>query len=123
MSENERMKWFVLRHIAENVQCASCHRSYAPDEVHILAHREGLWFVKVACDYCGTEGLILVMLETRPADGSAESASPLHTQKALPLKEAPLPTLSLITEDEVADIRRFLEAYHGNLSELWEDEL
>jgi len=113
-SDNDQIKWLILRHIAENVQCVACHRSYAPEEVHILAHSDGLWVIRVACEYCGTEGLILVMVESRPSRPSLAALPDLSDRASPPPNQ---PALRLITEAEVEEIHQFLETYAGNFSE------
>jgi len=129
--KSNRFENYVLQHIADNVHCVSCQRHYDREELEVLSRREGTWIVRVACERCGTEGLILVMLENRSDDSQswpADSDSHVFLDAAdddLIIDfddEAPSYRTQPITDKEIAEVREFLVSYHGNLSELWEDE-
>lgn len=125
-SGQEEWDWFILKHVAENVRCVFCHRSYSVDELRILAHREGTWFIKVVCEQCGTEGLIMVMVQTH-----ADQAFPRPTEDRERLALPPAQydsnlhrrvVTKPITQEEIEELGRFLDNYRGNLTEFLLDD-
>jgi len=124
--ENDNLKWLVRRHIADNVRCVTCHRSFAPGEIRILDRQENVWFVSVSCDVCGSESLILVTVETRSSDTTALSTRDRQAKEIISksspdtdVRASPDP----ITVQEIEELGRFLHSYRGNLSEFWDTDV
>ena len=101
----------VLRYIADSVRCGICQRSFAPDEVAILSEQGDVWFVSIACDECGAETMIVIVLQGRESVAEALPASSAAQEARKPLGP--------ITVAEIDELRRFLQGYHGNLGEFW----
>jgi len=116
--ESDNLKWHVLRYIADSVRCGVCHRGFAPDEVAILSQQDDVWFVSMACDACGTESMILVVLQTQ-ADDAGDMMDMLS---AGPVERVSHESLGPITRQEIEELHRFLQGYHGNLTEFWDIE-
>ena len=116
--ESDNLKWHVLRYIADSVRCGICHRSFAPGEVTILSRQEDVWFVSITCDACGTESMILVVLQnqTNDAGDMVEMLSAGFAEKVSHESLGP------ITEEEIEELHRFLQGYHGNLTEFWDTD-
>jgi len=110
--EDDQMRWLVLRHVAEHVECAACHHSIAPEEAQILNHHRELWFLRVTCERCGAESIIMVTVHTRRAS---------EQQPALPDFSMSRQSRPII-ESEIKEIHAFLENYRGNFSEWATDE-
>ena len=121
--ESDNLKWHVLRYIADSVRCGVCHRSFAPDEVVILNRQENVWFVSVSCDACGTESMILVILQSQSSGSTMESsdddANMINILSTTSARRKSGASLGPITEEEIETLRGFLQGYHGNLSEFW----
>ena len=114
--ESDSLKWHVLRYIADSVCCGICHRSFAPDEVAILSQQDDVWFVSVSCDVCGTESMILVVLQNETDD----AGDMIDMLSAGPAERVAHESLGPITEQEMEELHRFLQGYHGNLTEFWD---
>jgi len=125
-SGQEEWDWFILKHVAENVRCVFCHRSYNVEELRILAHREGTWFIKVVCEQCGTEGLIMVMVQSHAdemfprlrKDGTQDMLLPAQRDPKSQRRGVTKP----ITQEEIEELGRFLDSYRGNLTEFLLEE-
>lgn len=125
--ENDHLTWFVLQHIADNVQCQSCDGHFELDDILIVSRRGGTWFAKATCPHCGTESLIMVVLEDalEAEDFSEEALEDLEIEFLFDeedMAETMSPALrhSLrgpITVREIEELREFLQSYRGNLSE------
>ena len=59
------------------VRCANCGAVYGRDSVAVVGNREDHWFVRCACQACGTQGLGVVIVK-RVAD-----APPLVVPRAV----------------------------------------
>lgn len=116
--ESDNLKWHVLKYIADSVQCGVCHRNFAPDEVAILSQQDDVWFVSISCDVCGTESMILVVLQNE-ADDAGDMTAALSAGAAERVSHE---TLGPITEREIQELHRFLQGYHGNLTEFWKED-
>lgn len=121
--ENDNLKWLVLRYVADSVRCARCHHNFEPDEVSVLSRQDDMWFIGISCDVCGIESMALVILETRSSDLTIMPASDLRTMDSASFDAATNPSpssLGPITGDEIEKLHRFLQDYHGDLSEFWD---
>ena len=45
------------------VRCANCGAVYGRDSVAVVGNREDYWFVRCACQACGTQGLGVVIVK------------------------------------------------------------
>ncbi|MGQ9666741.1 MAG: hypothetical protein ACUVWB_05430 [Anaerolineae bacterium] len=122
-AENDHLTWFIVQHIAENVQCQNCQSHFSPDAIDIISRREHAWFARAICDVCGTESLIMVVLE-EPTDQFEDEPEveveilfddPPEPRRQEPASPGP------ITQREIDELREFLATYHGNLTEFFDD--
>ena len=92
--------------------CAACGLAFAADGIRGLAERDGLFFVNLACDMCGSQATALVTVaaddergvraddpELEPAAGSAETPSGTRPVDA----------------DDLLDVHQLLAGYHGDM--------
>lgn len=124
--ENDHFTWFVLQHIADNVQCQSCEGHFELDDILIVSRRGGTWFAKAICPHCGTESLIMVVLEDalEIEDFTEEALNELEIEFLFDTDELAETSPALrhsrrgpITIREIEELRDFLQSYRGNLSE------
>ena len=108
-AEDDQMRWLILRHVAERVECAACRHSIAPEEAQVLSHSNDLWFIRVVCERCGTESVVMVTVQARQTPAS---------WPALPDLSASAQSRP-ITEREIEELHAFLEDFRGNFGE-WE---
>src|SRR5579859_4719897 len=50
------------------VRCANCGAVYGRDSIAVVGNRDEYWFVRCACETCGTQGLGVVIVK-RVAEG------------------------------------------------------
>jgi len=82
-------------------RCAACGAPVPRAGVRILARRDDLAFVEVACPACGTSGLVIVAGPAGAFDGSIDWEAPA------------------IAAADVAAVREFLAGYHGDIRGLF----
>jgi hypothetical protein len=93
---------------ANGVDCAVCGRTVPAERIRILASRDDLTFVELACAGCRSESLGMIVGETADGDGRYGEFLPADHDR---LREA-LP----IGADDVAAVRRLLQ--QGDLDAL-----
>jgi ribosomal protein S27E len=98
----------VLRRQASRFQCPECGKSLADCRLDLIAQADAQSLVRVTCTHCEHARMIAVAVET-PAAEAIEA----------PVRDQPIEGLgTVITTDEVLDIRLALAAYDGDLKGL-----
>ena len=89
--------------------CAACGAPYEPGRIRLLAERDGLFFVDLACTACASRAVAIVTVE---ADEDDEPRADPGDLIQLAVAEAPAgaPPFS---SDDVLDMHRFLEGFEG----------
>lgn len=94
--------------------CAACGAPYEPGRIRLLAQRDGLYFVDLACTECASRAVAIVTVEL---DGDAEPRADAGDLFQLAPVDArrPAPPLAV---DDVLDMHRLLERFEGGTVEL-----
>ena len=87
-----------LQSLLDGIACSVCEAAVDGERIRLLARREDLAFVEIACPGCGSTTLGFVV------DGQADDAL---TSEAPP-----------VNSDDVLDMHLALEAWHGDLRTL-----
>ena len=104
----------IIQRLVANIQCAVCGRPYVVEDVQVLGHQDDLWISAVTCGHCHTRGLIFAVVR----EGEAEVISELTPEEVEALED-----LGAMTADDVLDLHKTLESFHGDLFQLLgEDE-
>ena len=101
------------RPLPDGAACTACGASVPTGSIRILARRDDLAFVELACPDCGSAAIGLLVPATS-ADGSPvlDVAADLPTRGVPPDRQA---TIRPITEADVAAVRADLAAWDGDL--------
>ncbi|MEO9006605.1 MAG: hypothetical protein ABI401_05755 [Candidatus Dormibacter sp.] len=98
----------VLRRQASRFQCPECGKSLADCRLDLIAQADAQSLVRVTCTHCEHARMIAVAVEA-PAEQAVE----------MPVRDQPIDELgTIITTDEVLDVRLALGAYEGDLKGL-----
>ena len=89
--------------------CAACGAPYEPGRIRLLAERDGLFFVDLACTACASRAVAIVTVETDDDDEPRADPGDLVQLAAGDL----LPVASPVSADDVLDMHRFLERFEG----------
>lgn len=95
-----------LQTLLDGIACSVCEASVSGDRIRLLAKREDLAFVEIACPGCGSTTLGFVV-DGAAVDGGGADAAPAS---ATP-----------VTADDVLDMHATLEAWQGDLRTLLAD--
>jgi len=90
--------------IPDGVTCTACGASVPAGRIRILAHRDDLAFVELACVRCGSSALGLLLAADEPGD-----------PPVLDVADDPMPPDRTVTLEDVAAMRDHLAAWDGDL--------
>jgi hypothetical protein len=89
--------------------CASCGQAYGEERVQLLAQREELFFVDLACGHCGSQAVAIVTVQV---DDEGRRADAGELVKAGPLERPP------VSADDVLDVHALLAGFQGSPRDL-----
>jgi hypothetical protein len=105
----------IVRQIVARVRCAVCKHHFGASDVQMLGKRETAWAFQVRCRECRTEALMLVLVTSR-------GAQPIYTDLA-PSEWKRFQASPPISDDDVIEVHRYIQAYTGDFSELLDEPL
>ncbi len=94
--------------------CAACGAPYEPGRIRLLAERDGLFFVDLACTACASRAVAIVTVDTDEDDDPRADAGELVQLAA----GEPSPAAPPISADDVLDLHRFLDGFKGGTVDL-----
>ena len=84
--------------------------------MRILAERDGLYFLDLDCQGCGSQTVAIVTIEMDDAEASIADLS--IVPQRLPPADMPPPGSSAVSADDVLEMHEFLAKFDGNVSHL-----
>jgi hypothetical protein len=96
--------------------CAACGAPYEPGRIRLLAERDGLFFVDLACTTCTSRAVAIVTVEVDDDEEPRADAGELVQLSPAVGRGGRDP----IGIDDVLDVHRFLERFEGGTIELLE---
>jgi hypothetical protein len=100
--------------------CGACGQPYGRGRVRLLAEREDLFFVDLACAHCGAQAVAIVTVrvdEEGGADLQAGDLAPAGSEPA-PFERRPTPEAPPISTDDVLRVHELLAGFRGDAREL-----
>ena len=96
--------------------CAACGQPYGTGRIRLLAERDGLYFVDLACASCASQAVAIVTIELDEDDVPQAEAGDLIQIVADPghLSKPP------VTVDDVLDMHDLLAGFRGGTAALLE---
>ena len=93
--------------------CVRCGQPYAPRGIRVLAQREEIAFVQLVCFACQIQTLALVTgVDAVGDDDEPAGDEPAAGRGNGPARRASAPVIS---EDDVIEMRAFLDGYEGDI--------
>jgi len=105
-----------LRPLLDGVGCTVCGGLVPAERIRILAHRDDLAFVELACSACGSSTLGLLLARDDVDGGVVLDVAPYG--ELTPDDEARRASAGLITHADVRAARAFLASWDGDLVSL-----
>jgi hypothetical protein len=92
--------------------CAACGMAFAADGIRVLAERDGLFFVNLACDMCGSQATALVTVAADDERGTRADDPELVA--AASGRDA-APGTKPVDADDLLDMHQLLAGYQGDM--------
>jgi hypothetical protein len=105
-----------LQEQLESFTCPACSQPYRGSEMRLLAERDGLYFLDLDCQGCGSQTVAIVTVEMDDAEASIADLS--IVPQRLPPADLPVPGASVVSADDVLEMHEFLARFDGNVSHL-----
>ena len=96
--------------------CAACGQPYGTGRIRLLAERDGLYFVDLACASCASQAVAIVTIELDEDDEPQADAGDLIQIVA----DAGRPARPPLTIDDVLDMHQVLVGFEGGTTALLE---
>lgn len=106
-----------LRPLLDGVGCTACGVLVPADRIRILAHRDDLAFVEMACAACASTTLGLLLAPDAPEGVAVIDVAPFG--ELSPDDEARRAGSTPITAADVTAAREFLDGWRGDLAGLF----
>jgi hypothetical protein len=100
------------------MDCAVCGGTVGSARLRVLAQREDLTFLQVACPACGSTTLGIIVAGVGVADPPPEDASDVAAATLGEPDRAPIPSAPALTREDVEAVRDLLAGYHGSVAGL-----
>ncbi len=100
-----------LRTQLATFECPACGLQYRGSQMRLLAERDGLFFVDLDCDSCGSRTVAILTVEVEDSEPTIADASEL--------RRAHDSSASTVSVDDVLDMHQFLAAFKGDVDHLF----
>jgi hypothetical protein len=100
-----------LRGQLTSLGCAACGQPYEPGRLRVLAERDGLFFVDLACGGCGTQAVAIVTIQLDADDVP-------HVQPGELFEGDPEPARPPVDADDVLRMHALLADFQGDATAL-----
>lgn len=101
----------IIKRLMTSLKCDICGRHYDAPDVHILGHRNELWFFRVLCSNCRSACLIAASIKESRLD---EAVNDLTRSELHELFNA-----ESVCENDLLDMHCFLKDFDGNFSAIF----
>jgi hypothetical protein len=105
-----------LRNQLTSFSCSSCGRAYRSSHIRVVAQRDELFFVDLACKRCGAESLAIVTVAGDDLDVGDLADAAASLSEAAPDVLAPV-----VSGDDLLAMHEFLGRFDGDFQRLFRD--
>lgn len=105
------MEEATIKKLMTSAKCSGCGQRYEADNIEVIGHYNGLWFMSVFCLACRAHYLVAVVVDE---EAVAETVTDLSVAELEKFRDADGPKA-----DEILDMHDFLEEFDGDFSQLF----
>ena len=105
-----------LQEQRESFTCPACSAPYRGSAMRLLAERDGLYFLDLDCQGCGSQTVAIVTVELDDAEASIADLSIIPQR--LPPADMAAPGAAVVSADDVLEMHEFLTKFDGNINHL-----
>ena len=101
----------LLKRLMTSIECDGCGQCYEIDNIDVLGHHEGLWFLRAICPSCHAQCLVAAVIK----EGRAPEVITDLTETELDRFRDE----GILTADDALDMHNFLRDFGGDFSRLF----
>jgi hypothetical protein len=120
MDTSERQ---IKRIVLERMdRCSVCHRTFGPDDVHVLSRKPDVWMMVVQCVDCQARNFVAALIgDSDPAEARSalRQLSIEHQSEIVEVEPEPEKTGDPVSVDDLIDMHEFLNSFDGNFQSLF----
>jgi len=105
------MKDDLIKEVMTLIKCSLCGHHYEADNITVLEHQEGLWFLRAFCSDCRTYCLVAAVVK---GDRTPKVVTDLTQSELGRFKKA-----GKLEANEVLDMHNFLKDFDGDFAQLF----
>ena len=95
-------------------KCSGCGQQYEAENIEVLGHHEGMWFMSVFCVACRAQYLVTAVIDK---EWEVETVTDLSAAEVEKFRD-----VESLKVDEVLDMHSFLKKFDGDFSRLFSEE-
>jgi len=104
----------LIKKLMTSIKCGVCGQYYEVDNIDVLGHQEGLWFLKALCSACHTQCLVAAVIR--------EERLPEIITDLTEAELGKFEDMGVLTADDVLDIHNFFKDFSGDCFQLLNQE-
>ncbi len=104
----------VIRRLLASIKCGTCGQRYEIDNIDVLGHQEGLWFLRVFCPTCHAQYLVVAVLKEGKVPEIITDLTEAEWNK--------FSSTGKVMADDILDMHNFLKHFDGDFSCLFNRE-
>ena|SRR5215213_888128 len=120
MDTSERQ---IKRIVLERMdRCSVCHRTFGPDDVHVLSRKPDVWMMVVQCVDCQARNFVAALIgDSDPAEARSalRQLSIEHQSEIVEVEPEPEETGDPVSVDDLIDMHKFLTGFDGDFNALF----
>jgi hypothetical protein len=98
--------------------CAACGQAYGQGHIRLIAQREELFFVDLACEHCGSQAVAIVTIQIDGETARLEGGELVRAEQATAAELEWAPGGPPVSADDVLDVHDLLDGFEGDVHRL-----
>lgn len=100
-----------IKKLLASMKCGICGQPYAEQNIHVLGHRDELWFLGILCPACRSQSLVAAVIKEGELP---EVCAELSDDELTRFSQG-----EVVGGDDVLDMHDFLKEFDGDFSALF----
>lgn len=117
-----RIRQIVLQRIGH---CRVCHRRHEGGDVNLVSQKPDVWMMMVECPDCRTRSFVAAVVDEKRTDEARSALEELAIELSIRNVSEPgnasaqALAVDPVTEEDVTEMRDFLEGFNGDFKRLF----
>ena len=104
----------LIKRLMASIKCNTCEQHYEVDNISVIGHYGGVWFLSAFCAACHTQCLVAAVVKK---SGAPEVTTDLDEAELYGFN-----SVGVLTADDRLDMHNFLKTFDGDFSRLFSQE-